>query len=1015
MKNIEKTSEKYLFPCVALLFFVGVSIAFSYYMFPCEGSSRRFILYGIIFSSFSLPVFWALYNYYRKQILELQLSSKETNRELQANMELLSKVNALLEREIYERGEAQETLKESEETLKKITSSASDAIIMIDSSGSTTFWSPGAEAIFGYKSHEVMNKDIHKLIAHPDFFESYSQAFPVFAASGQGNVIGKTVEVSAVKKDGTVFPVELSLSAVKIKGAWNAVAIVRDITERKRNEDNLRKLSAAVEHTADSVIIANIDGCIEFVNSACLLLKGIKAHDVIGKHIKDINEEPFTKEFFIALQSSVIEGDVYRGVTQNRDINGEIYYMDITVSPVRGSDGKVTHFIVTGRDITYNFVAAEALKHSEEKFRSLVNNIPDVIWTCDSDGKVAFISKNVEDLLGLSPVELQKAGSIYEIGCIHPDDIPRLKAAYCRLFENNKPFSVEVRAISKDGRQLWLMSRSMFAYEKAYKLYADGALTDITEIKLIQDELNKAKDEAERATRAKSEFLSLMSHEFRTPMNAILGFAQLLESDPYDPLTPYQLENTSEILKAGRHLLELIDNVLDLSRIESGRVKLSIEPVDLQSLADDSVSLIKPIADSHNVSIAIDMENSLETAVRADKIRLKQVILNLLSNSLKYSKEGGSILIQGRRTDDMFEVSVLDYGIEMSMENRKYLVNGTDADKKAINALGTGLVIARELISLMGGTMGIESEEGRGSRYFFTIPVSSEFPENKISVDKPDSCDVIFSEKDKSIILCIDDNPSNQKLVYTILSQRHDLELISAYDAPFGIEMAKSYHPDIILLDINMQGMDWLNIVRLLKKDEETTDIAVIAIGANVQTEDMQRYLEAGFVHYLAKPIDVTAFVDTINTVLCSNSIKKTKKHDNASGTGGSKGCYPCTLLYIEDNPASVTLLNRIISRYKNIKFLSAADGLTGVQLAVTHKPDIILTDINLPDISGMEVLKRIRANAETAHTPVIALSGYVDEGDSTVSDRSIFTRFLIKPFNFKEFMGIIDELLVKK
>ncbi|QWR77813.1 hybrid sensor histidine kinase/response regulator [Candidatus Magnetomonas plexicatena] len=876
MEDINKTLERFFFPVAAMCFFVGASFTFSYYVFSDTGSNLRFILYAIIFSSFSLPVFLALYVYHRKKILEMETFSKETNRVLEDNMELLSKVNALLEREIYERSEAEETLKESEETLKKITSSASDAIIMIDNSGCTTFWSTGAEKIFGYKSEEVMNKDIHKLIAHHDFFESYTKAFPEFAATGHGNAIGKTVELMAVKKDGTVFPVELSLSAVRIKGAWNAVGIVRDITTRKSNEDNLRKLSAAVEHTADSVIIANIDGCIEFVNRAYLSLKGIMEQDVIGKHIKDINEKPFTDEFFAKLRTSVIEGDVYRGVAENKDINGEHYYMEITVSPVRDPKGTVTHFISTGRDITYNYIAAEALIQSEEKFRSLVNNIPDVIWTCDVRGKVVFISKNVEELLGQTPLEFQKAVSIYDSGCIAPEDVGKLKAAYAELFENNKPFSVEVRAINKDGRQLWLMCRSMLSYEKGGRLYADGALTDITEIKLIQNELNKAKEEAEQANRAKSEFLSLMSHELRTPMNAILGFAQLLESDPYDPLTTYQLENTAEILKAGSHLLELIDNVLDLSKIESGRVKLSFESVNLQTLIEECISLTAPIGESRRVSITSDMESCTVVLVRADWMRLKQVMLNLISNGVKYSKEGGSVFIQCRRAAEMLEVSVSDYGIGISKENMKCLFqpfSNSARSSDANDGLGIGLVMTKKLISLMGGTMGVESEEGRGSRFYFTIPIATTFPDNEFNKELSCVCD------------------------------------------------------------------------------------------------------------------------DSIYTE--------------------GKGKF--TILYIEDNPASVTLLGRIVSRYNNMRFISAMNGLTGVQLALEHKPDVILTDINLPDISGTDVLKRIRENVETSQIPVIALSGFVDDGASSTVNRNDFTGFLLKPFNFKELMGIIEGLLAKK
>ncbi len=361
-----------------------------------------------------------------------------------------------------------------------------------------------------------------------------------------------------------------------------------------------------------------------------------------------------------------------------------------------------------------------------------------------------------------------------------------------------------------------------------------------------------------------------MSHELRTPMNAIMGFGQMLEYD--SQLNADQQDNVHEILKAGRHLLGLINEVLDLAKIESGHIDLSLELVQLAGLAKECQQLMQPLAAAKKISLSLDVP--IETAVRADKVRLKQVLLNLLSNAVKYNREGGHIHLGVQpAAGERLRISVADSGIGIATERIKDIFqpfNRLGAEHSEIEGTGIGLTITRRLMELMGGEMGVSSQVGVGSTFWIELPTEEMMTVDAAAMDKgaaPQSNALAHQHR----VLCIDDNPVNLKLIAQTLGMRRHIHLITAHTPDMGIELARAQRPELILLDINMPGMDGYQVLEVLKADASLTSIPIIAITANALPRDIERGLATSFTEYLTKPLDIVLFLETIDRCLESN------------------------------------------------------------------------------------------------------------------------------------------------
>ena len=390
---------------------------------------------------------------------------------------------------------------------------------------------------------------------------------------------------------------------------------------------------------------------------------------------------------------------------------------------------------------------------------------------------------------------------------------------------------------------------------------------DVSDRRRLDEERAAAHEEADRANRAKSEFLSRMSHELRTPLNSVLGFAQLLEMEP---LAPRQEESTREILKAGSHLLELIDEVLDIARIEAGRLRLSLEPVDAVLVIDECISLLGPQAYQEGVTVAMDGTHIGSMYVVADRQRLKQVLLNLLSNGIKYNREQGTVQVSIERTagGSRIRIDVSDSGRGIPPERIEQLFAPFERlglEGTGIQGTGLGLALTKPLVEAMGGTISVTSEPGKGSTFSVELASAAEAP---LSPDPHPAGlpDLVGSTAAGSrTVLYVEDNLANLKLMERIMERRPNITLLSAMQGSLGVTLARDHLPDLIFLDLNLPDMGGVEMLGRLHADPRTADLPVVVISADVTEGQHARLLEAGARDFVPKPFDIERLLGIVD------------------------------------------------------------------------------------------------------------------------------------------------------
>ena len=384
-------------------------------------------------------------------------------------------------------------------------------------------------------------------------------------------------------------------------------------------------------------------------------------------------------------------------------------------------------------------------------------------------------------------------------------------------------------------------------------------------------ELQAAKVAAETANLAKSDFLSSMSHELRSPLNAILGFAQLIDSGKPAP-TPGQKDSVDQIMQAGWYLLELINEILDLSLIESGQLSMSPEPMALAEVLADCQAMIEPQARKGSIRLCFSLPDQA-LLVKADRTRVKQILVNLLSNAIKYNQPDGSVSVSCRASGgSRVRVSVRDTGPGLTPEKLAQLFqpfNRLGQEGGVVQGTGIGLVVSKRLVELMGGTIGAESQVGVGSEFWIELPATGP-DESPAPADSPALQAPAETTADTQLrtVLCVEDNPANLLLVARVLARRPDIRLISAKDGRSGIDLAHSARPDVILMDVNLPGISGVIALQILLADPLTAHIPVVALSANAMPRDIEKGLAAGFFRYLTKPIKLDEFLHTLDLAL---------------------------------------------------------------------------------------------------------------------------------------------------
>ena len=545
----------------------------------------------------------------------------------------------------------------------------------------------------------------------------------------------------------------------------------------------------------------------------------------------------------------------------------------VSVTALRNAQAKIIGYLLIGTDNSARKQVEEQLRWTEESFRLMVESVTDyAIVMLDPQGCVVSWNSGAQRIKGYSADEIvgQHFSRFYLLKDIELDTPQRnLDVVIAK-----GRFEYEGLRLRKDGSTFWANVVITAIRDQTGNLRGFAKLTrDLTERRKVEAQLTDAKSVAEKASLAKSDFLSSMSHELRTPLNAILGFAQLMESDSPSS-TPSQKEGIAQILQAGWYLLELINEILDLAMIESGRLSWSVEPVSLAEVMLECRTMIEAQAQKRGIRVTFP-KLDCDCFIKADRTRVKQVLINLLSNAIKYNQAGGSVIVEcNASAQQRMRVSVKDTGAGLSPENLAQLFqpfNRLGQESSAEEGTGIGLVLTKRLVELMGGAIGVESSVGKGSVFWIELVVVGApqiaIDETELLVSIPQTSQAQNGVAARTL-LYVEDNPANLRLIEQIIARRPDIRLLSARNGILGIELARTSRPDVILMDINLPGMSGIKAMQILRADAATAHIPVVALSANAIPRDIERGLEAGFFRYLTKPIKVKEFMDTLDIAL---------------------------------------------------------------------------------------------------------------------------------------------------
>ena len=707
---------------------------------------------------------------------------------------------------------------------------------------------------------------------------------------------------------------------------------INSLNEKYR--DALRESEYRLITLDKHAIISMTDtaGTITFANEHFANISGYSEEELIGENHRILKSGKHPASFFEDMWTTISSGKIWSGQICNRTKKGVEYWVESTIVPFMDENGLPYKYVSVRTEITEVKQSEEGAIESEKRLLdqqetlNTLSTITDYILL-EEEAFFSIVTQRAVETLNVARVSIWmfdidnkaiKCRKLFDIRddawsdgvVLKKDDYPE----YFSALENNAIISVSdahthpaTREFSEEyltplgigamldipirklGRVIGVIccehiggSRSWCSDEKNFVSGLADLVTlniESSERKMVEKELAEAKEIADNANKAKSVFLSSMSHELRTPMNAISGFAQLLLLDNSNNLDDIQKDNVSEIINASKHLLDLINKILDLAKIESGKVDLSIETVDCFEVIAECLSLMSSLMGKRKINVSysfnrnalsLDELSAQGIFIHVDRTRLKQIFLNLLSNAVKYNTEAGRITISCNVDNDVVRINVIDSGKGIEKEGLNELFksfNRLNEENGNIEGSGIGLVITKNLVELMGGNIGVESKVNKGSTFWVEFPVVTP-PVLKINEHIGENIITQENINKEFTVLCIEDNPANLRLVEQILSSQDNINMISAHEGFLGLELALTKSPDLILLDINLPGMNGFEVLKELKNNNSTKHVPVIAISANALLKDIQKGMDAGFDDYLTKPIDVANFLVAVKKAL---------------------------------------------------------------------------------------------------------------------------------------------------
>ena len=825
---------------------------------------------------------------------------------------------------------------------------------------------PSWEEALGFTSQELMAKPYTEFIHPDDREDTIAEASRIQAPEDTCIAF----ENRYICKDGSYR--WLSWNAVSVPDQKLTYAVARDITRRRQVEEALRKseehLRLLVDGVSDyAIFMLDPSGQVASWNQGAERIKGYKANEIIGRHFSCFYppEELQNGKPERELQKAIAEGHYAEEGWRIRK-DGSRFWAHVEITALRDNTGKLRGFSKVTRDVTEQRRAEELLRESEQRL-TLASTSGEVgVWDLDLIADQAWRSLQHDRIFGYEFLLPNWGKEIFSRHVV-PEDRELVQRRFEEAFQNGH-LEFECRIIRADQAMRWISSKGeVVRNEQGQPIRMMGVVTDVTERKRAEEEKRKFMDrlaasnqelelrnrEVERVTKLKSKFLASMSHELRTPLNAIVGFSDLLAEGTPGDLNDKQKRFVNHIKQGSAHLLQLINDILDLSKIEAGQLDLRCEDFQIKTALPEVLSTIRPLAMAKNIQIEQKMEN--DQHVYADRVRFKQILYNLLSNAVKFTPKAGRIDIDCHGDNNSVCISVTDTGVGIRAEDQAVIfeefrqVEGPAGTTQ--EGTGLGLAITKRLVEQQGGRISLESELGKGSRFTFTLPAGSRGSKTP-AVNEPPSPSIVIGEgRGKPLILVVDDEITARELLATYLSPEYRIAMAESGEE--AVKQARHLRPDAITLDVMMPGGNGFETLAALKKAPETANIPIIIVSI---VDQKQVGFALGAVDYLIKPVRKPVLLETIRKY-----VRPQSDEDEA-------------ILLVDDDPRALELLEETL-RSAGYETESVRSGARALEVLSSKLVSAVVLDLLMPGMDGFEVIRHVRQETTLRELPIFVMT----------------------------------------
>lgn len=766
-------------------------------------------------------------------------------------------------------------LTEGEGLARELLRALPDPVVVTDSNGVIELVNDETVTVFGYQPAELIGQPVECLVPVDTRERHQRGRGAYFDVQSPLPMCATGSHVMAVRKDGSLVPVQVRVSAITLSTGRAAIAVIRDVSDRAQAQEELRIsheiFRASFEHAPIGMALIDLRGSLgRFlrVNLALCTLTGFDREALLGMTSGALTHPADREDTTAALQRLADGlGTSWDGEKRYRAASGRDIWVHQALSVIHDAQGVPAYAVSQVEDISERKTAQAQL---QERFDELADNV-DVgfLIRTVATAEYTYLNPAFRRFLGVD-ADAPAPTDAQVMAMVHPDDVERVRTSLLACSRGSR-VHFDFRLTRPSGEQRWVSARfSPIVDTDGQVRRVAGLFQDITERRAHDELVKNAQAEAERANAAKDAFLSRLSHELRTPLNAVLGFGQLLQ---LGSLASDQEEAVNHILSGGRHLLAMINDILDVTRIDSDRMDLDIEDVDLRELVKETAGLMEQLAAANDITLGVTSDT--HCFVATDRRRLKQALLNLLSNAIKYNHPHGHVQLSAHRwSAGEVRITVTDTGLGIRSEDLPRLFEPFDRlgrESSPIEGTGIGLTLTKRLVTLMNGHLDVESTPGAGSTFTITLSSAADPEPAMTAPEAADGSPHTPTAASPSTLLCIEDNPANVALLRAAVRHRPAWTLIHASTGGDGVQMATQHAPDLILLDLHLPDINSAEVLQQLKTKRATRSIPVAVLSADATPALMQAMLAVGADRYLTKPVELPELLALLDTHQAQN------------------------------------------------------------------------------------------------------------------------------------------------